>query len=53
MNAIDLILDDVRKTNPQMTKEHLIDVLKTNRYSSTSLLNIVLNSTKKHPTISS
>lgn len=42
-NEINQLLDYVRKTNPTMTKEKLIDELSKNRYSSIALVMVAEN----------
>ncbi|MCB6310401.1 hypothetical protein LI256_13100 [Lachnospiraceae bacterium 210521-DFI.1.109] len=39
MDKIDELLEDVRKSNPEMTREHLISELFENRYSTAGLWN--------------
>ncbi len=46
MDKIDEILDDVRKSNPEMTREKLIFELSISRYSTASLFNTCKNSKK-------
>lgn len=43
MNDIDKLLEYVRKTNPEMTKEKLIKELGKNRYSSIALVMVSQN----------
>lgn len=46
MDRIDEILDDVRKSNPEMTREKLLLELSVSRYSTASLFNTCKNSKK-------
>ena len=46
MDKIDEILDDVRKSNPEMTREKLLLELSVYRYSTASLFNTCKNSKK-------
>ena len=43
MNDINKLLEYVRRTNPTMTKEKLIEELSINRYSSIALVMIAEN----------
>ena len=43
MDNIDKLLEYVRKTNPTMTKEKLIEELNKNRYSSIALVIVAEN----------
>lgn len=47
MDKVNELLDDVRKSNPEMTKERLICELSVSRYSTASLLNTFENSKPK------
>lgn len=47
MDKIDELLDDIRKSNPEMTRERLICELSVSRYSTASLLNTFENSKPK------
>lgn len=44
MDKIDELLEDVRKTNPEMTRERLILELSQSRYSTAGLWNTYKNS---------
>ncbi len=43
MNKVDELLAYVNKTNPEMTRERLIEELKKSRYSSVGLLVVFEN----------
>lgn len=43
MMSIDKILEYVKRTNPTMTKEKLIEELGKNRYSSVALVMVLQN----------
>lgn len=47
MDKVDELLDDVRKSNPEMTREKLICELSVSRYSTASLLNTFENGKPK------
>lgn len=47
MDKIDELLEDVRKSNPEMTREYLISKLFENRYSTAGLWNICRRSSAK------
>ena len=44
MDKIDEILEDIRKSNPEMTREKLIFELSVSRYSTAGLWNTYKNS---------
>lgn len=46
MDKIDELLEDVRKSNPEMTREKLICELSVSKYSTSSLFNTYKNSKK-------
>ena len=46
MDKIDELLEDIRKSNPEMTRERLICELSVSRYSTASLFNTCKNSKK-------
>ena len=47
MNNIEKLLKYVQKTNPEMTKEKLIEELNKSRYSAVALVMVFENSCKK------
>lgn len=47
MDKLDELLEDVRKSNPEMTIERLICELSVSRYSTASLLNTFENGKPK------
>lgn len=44
MDKVDELLEDVRKSNPEMTRERLISELSQSRYSTAGLWNTYKNS---------
>lgn len=44
MDKIDELLEDVRKSNPEMTRERLISELSKSRYATAGLWNTYKNS---------
>ena len=46
MDKIDELLEDVRKSNPEMTRERLISELSKSRYATAGLWNTYKNSAK-------
>ena len=47
MDKIDEILEDVRKSNPEMTREKLVFELSVSRYSTVSVFNTCKKSVYK------
>ena len=47
MDKIDELLEDIRKSNPEMTRERLISELSKSRYSTAGLWNIFRRSSAK------
>lgn len=46
MTDIDSLLAYIRRTNPEMTKEHLIEELSKSRYSAIALIMVCENNRK-------